>query len=197
MTRVRVAGGVTTPAQWLVLDDLADRYASGTLKLTTRQSFQFHGILKRNLKQTIRSIHDALLTAIAICGDVNRNVMCTPNPYQSLVHAKVYNWAKILSDHLQPQTKAYFEIWLDEHKVAASQDSEPLYQYTYLPGKFKIGQAIPPNNDIDVFANDLGLIAIEQEGELIGFNICVGGGAWQYFLGSVDLSKARYCDRIH
>jgi sulfite reductase (NADPH) hemoprotein beta-component len=181
MTRVRVAGGVTTPAQWLALDRLADQYASGTLKLTTRQSFQFHGILKRNLKQAIRSIHDALLTTIATCGDVNRNVMCNPNPYQSQVHEKVYNWAKILSEYLQPKTKAYFEIWLDEEKVATSLDSEPLYKNNYLPRKFKIGLAIPPDNDIDVFANDLGFIAIEQEGELIGFNVCVGGGLGSTF----------------
>jgi len=116
MVRVRAPGGVVTPQQYLVLDDLARRYAGGTMRLTTRQSIQFHGVLKWNLKQTIREVNEALLTTLAACGDVNRNVMCNPNPHQSEVHEEVYEWAKRLSEHLMPRTKAYYEIWLDEGK---------------------------------------------------------------------------------
>jgi len=187
MIRVRAAGGVTTPQQWLVLDELADNYGNGTLKLTTRQSYQFHGILKRNLKATIKSVNDALLTTIATCGDVNRNVMCNPNPYQSPVHEQVYQCARQLSDYFLPRTKAYYEIWLDEEKVAGTPDEEPLYLKRYLPRKFKIAFAIPPHNDIDLFANDLGFIAIEERGELKGFNVCVGGG-----MGSTFGDKSTY-----
>lgn len=175
MVRVRVPGGITTPEQWLELDKISDKFANGTLKLTTRQSFQFHGILKRNLKNTLKSINDTLLTTLATCGDVNRNVMCNPNPYRSYIHGEVYDYAKRLSEYLLPHTKAYHEIWLDNKQLIGQIDFEPLYQKRYLPRKFKIALAIPPNNDIDVFANDLGFIAIEKEGKLEGFNICVGG----------------------
>src|SRR5690606_27704282 len=181
MIRVRAAGGVTTPQQWLVLDELADNYGNGTLKLTTRQSYQFHGILKRNLKATIKSVNDALLTTIATCGDVNRNVMCNPNPYQSPVHEQVYQCARQLSDYFLPRTKAYYEIWLDEKKVAGTTHEEPLYLERYLPRKFKIAFAIPPHNDIDIYANDLGFIAIGEGSELEGFNVCVGGGMGSTF----------------
>lgn len=176
MVRVRAAGGITTPRQWLALDELSDQYANGTLKLTTRQSFQFHGILKRDLKPAIKAINETLLTTLATCGDVNRNVMCNPNPYQSLVHEQVYGYAQELSEHLMPKTKAYHEIWLDGEKVAGTADAEPLYQKRYLPRKFKIALTIPPYNDVDVFANDLGFIAIEEKGELKGFDVCIGGG---------------------
>ncbi|QHT70633.1 assimilatory sulfite reductase (NADPH) hemoprotein subunit [Rhodocytophaga rosea] len=187
MVRVRVAGGITTPQQWLALDELSDTYGNGTMKLTTRQSFQFHGILKRHLKPTIKAVNETLLSTIATCGDVNRNVMCTPNPYQSRVHEEVYYIAVGLSEYFKPKTTAYHEIWLDEEKVAGTPDEEPIYGETYLPRKFKIALAIPPRNDIDVFANDLGLIAIEENGELKGFNICVGGG-----LGSTFGEKETY-----
>ncbi|MEK6480955.1 assimilatory sulfite reductase (NADPH) hemoprotein subunit [Catalinimonas sp. 4WD22] len=186
MVRVRAAGGITQPQQWLILDELAEKYANNTLKLTTRQSFQFHGILKRNLKTTIRSINEVLMTTIATCGDVNRNVMCNPNPYHSQVHDEVYEQGEKLSEYFKPKTKAYYEIWLggtplggtplDGEKVENTPDKEPLYQETYLPRKFKIALAIPPRNDIDVFANDLGFIAIEEDGKLTGYNVCVGGG---------------------
>ncbi|MDO1450159.1 assimilatory sulfite reductase (NADPH) hemoprotein subunit [Rhodocytophaga aerolata] len=181
MVRVRVAGGITTPQQWLALDELSDIYGNGTMKLTTRQSFQFHGILKRHLKPTIKAVNETLLSTIATCGDVNRNVMCTPNPYQSPIHEEVYNIAVELSEYFIPKTTAYHEIWLDQEKVAGTPDEEPIYGETYLPRKFKIAIAIPPRNDIDVFANDLGLIAIEENGELKGFNICVGGGLGSTF----------------
>ncbi|HSC24257.1 MAG TPA: assimilatory sulfite reductase (NADPH) hemoprotein subunit [Casimicrobiaceae bacterium] len=177
MVRVRAPGGVVTPAQWLVLDELARTHANGSLRLTTRQSFQFHGILKPRLKETIAAVNHALLTTIAACGDVNRNVMCNPNPYQSPVHADVYAWACRMSEHLTPQTRAYHEIWLDGERVAGGEpDREPLYGRTYLPRKFKIAVAVPPSNDVDVFAHDLGFIAIVEEGRLAGFNVTVGGG---------------------
>ena len=179
MLRVRAPGGVVTPEQWLVLDDLADRNAGGKIKLTTRQSFQFHGILKWNMKETIQEVNRVLLTTLAACGDVNRNVMCNPNPYQSEIHAQVYEWASYLSEYLLPKTRAYHEIWLDEERVAgtpAFEEEEPLYGPTYLPRKFKIGIAVPPSNDIDVFSQDLGLIAIVENHKLIGFNIAIGGG---------------------
>lgn len=179
MIRVRTPGGVATPEQWLAMDELARTYANGTLKLTTRQAFQFHGVLKWNMKKTLQAINDALLTTLAACGDVNRNVMCNPNPYQSEVHAEVYEWAKMLSDHLLPRTRAYYEIWLDEEKVAGTPEEveeEPIYGPLYLPRKFKIGIAVPPSNDVDVFSQDLGFIAIVEHGKLVGFNVAIGGG---------------------
>jgi sulfite reductase (NADPH) hemoprotein beta-component len=179
MLRVRMPGGVATPEQWLVMDDLAEKYGNGTLKLTTRETFQMHGILKWNMKSTIQEIHASLLDTIAACGDVNRNVMCASNPYQSEVHAEVYEWSKKLSNDLLPRTRAYHEIWLDEEKVAGTpevEEVEPMYGPLYLPRKFKIGIAVPPSNDIDVFSQDLGLIAIVEEGRLVGFNVAIGGG---------------------
>ncbi|MCM3669203.1 assimilatory sulfite reductase (NADPH) hemoprotein subunit [Mesobacillus maritimus] len=180
MLRVRLPGGVSTPSQWLVMDELADKYGNGTLKLTTRETFQMHGILKWNMKSTIQGINEALLDTIAACGDVNRNVMCTSNPYQSEIHAEVYEWSKKLSDDLLPKTRAYHEIWLDEEKVAGTpeveEEVEPMYGPLYLPRKFKIGIAVPPANDIDVFSQDLGFIAIIEDDKLVGFNVAIGGG---------------------
>jgi sulfite reductase (NADPH) hemoprotein beta-component len=178
MVRVRAPGGVVTPAQWLVLDELARTYGDGSLRLTTRQSFQIHGVLKRDLRATIAGVHQTLLTTLAACGDVNRNVMCHPNPHRSRLHGQAYRWAAALSEHLAPRTRAYHEIWVDGAKVADSRgdDEEPLYGPTYLPRKFKIGIAVPPSNDVDVFSQDLGLIAIAAGQELVGFNVAVGGG---------------------
>ena len=179
MLRARLPGGVVTPAQWLEFDRLAREYANGTLRITTRQTFQWHGIIKRRLKPTIAAIHHALATTIAACGDVVRTVVSTANPIESPAHAITRDWAAKLSTHLEPQTRAYHEIWLDGEKLSdeqAAQETEPLYGPTYLPRKFKIGLAIPPLNDIDVFAQDLGLIAIIERGELLGFNVAIGGG---------------------
>lgn len=179
MLRVRLPGGVATPNQWLVMDDLADKYGNGTLKLTTRMTFQMHGILKWNMKKTIQGIDAALLDTIAACGDVNRNVMCVANPYQSDVHQEVYEWSKKLSDDLLPRTRAYHEIWLDEERVAGTPDTEelePMYGPLYLPRKFKIGIAVPPSNDVDIFSQDLGFIAIVENDKLVGFNVAIGGG---------------------
>jgi len=180
MLRARLPSGVVTPAQWLVFDRIARDYASGSLRITTRQTFQWHGIIKRKLKPTIAAIHDALATTIASCGDVVRNVVSTANPIESSAHAEAYAWAARLSAELEPKMRAYHEIWLDGEQLvgeeAVVEEQEPLYGATYLPRKFKIGLAIPPLNDIDVFAQDLGLIAIVEQGVLQGFNIAIGGG---------------------
>ena len=180
MIRVRAPGGVFTPEQWLGLDDIAQKYAGNTIRLTTRQTTQFHGVIKKDLKKTMQEINDQLLTTIAACGDVNRNVMCHPNPAQSDIHAEVYEWATKLSNHFVPRTNAYHEIWLDKEKVVDSREEEgevePIYGPLYLPRKFKIGIAVPPSNDIDVYSQDLGLIAVVENGKLEGFNISVGGG---------------------
>jgi sulfite reductase (NADPH) hemoprotein beta-component len=178
MIRVRVPGGVCTPAQWLAMDQIATDYGNGTLRLTTRQAFQFHGVIKSNLKRSMQAINTALLDTVAACGDVNRNVMCNPNPYQSRAHAAALELARAISDHLSPRTGAYHEIWLDGEKVVDTQvDEEPIYGRHYLPRKFKTVVAVPPSNDVDVFAQDLGFIAIlGEDGEVVGYDVAVGGG---------------------
>jgi sulfite reductase (NADPH) hemoprotein beta-component len=178
MARVGIPGGVCDSAQWLVMDELSRDYSNGTLKLTTRQAFQLHGIIKSNLKHTIRTINDALMTTLCACGDVNRNVMCNPNPHLSNVHADAQALAVSISKHLMPATRAYHEIWLDDVKVAESggEEVEPIYGKTYLPRKFKIAVAVPPSNDVDVFAHCLGYIAIVDNNKIVGYNISVGGG---------------------
>jgi sulfite reductase (NADPH) hemoprotein beta-component len=178
MIRLRLPGGVCTPAQWLAMDRIATAYANGTLRLTTRQTFQFHGVIKSNLKRSMQAINAALLDTVAACGDVNRNVMCNPNPYQSKAHAAALELARAISDRLLPRTGAYHEIWLDGDKVIDTQaDEEPIYGRHYLPRKFKTVVAVPPSNDVDVFAQDLGFIAIVgDDGEVAGYNVTVGGG---------------------
>ena len=176
MLRARLPGGVVTPAQWLEFDRVAREYGNGTMRITTRQTFQWHGVIKHKLKPTIAAINHAFATTIAACGDVVRTVVSTANPVESPAHAVTYAWAAKLSEHLAPRTRAYHEIWLDGEKLVGEQEVEPLYGTTYLPRKFKIGLAIPPLNDVDVFAQDLGLIAIIERGELIGFNVAIGGG---------------------
>jgi sulfite reductase (NADPH) hemoprotein beta-component len=178
MARIRVPGGVCTPAQWLAMDAIADKHGNSTLKITNRQAFQLHGVIKGELQPAIREVNGALLDTLAACGDVVRNVMCNPNPHISALHAQTLEIVKAVSAHLSPRTRAYHEIWVDENLVAGGEpDEEPIYGKTYLPRKFKIGFAIPPSNDIDVFANDLGFIAItDSAGRLSGFNVTVGGG---------------------
>jgi sulfite reductase (NADPH) hemoprotein beta-component len=176
MIRTRLPGGVCTPRQWLTLAGLARRYANGTLRLTTRQAFQVHGVIKRDLKPTIQAMNAALIDTIAACGDVNRNVMASANPIESSLHAAVYEHARALSEHLLPHTRAYHEIWLNGEKVTGTPEAEPILGATYLPRKFKAAIVTPPNNDVDVFSQDLGFIAIEDAGALAGFNLTVGGG---------------------
>jgi len=182
LIRVRLPGGVAKADQWLQMDRLADTHANGTLKLTTRQAFQLHGVIKKKLKPTIQGINQALMDTIAACGDVNRNVMSHANPAESELHAQVYKLAGDISAHLTPQTTAYHEIWLDKEKVADSKaEVEPIYGNRYLPRKFKIGVAIPPYNDVDIFSQDLGFIAIEEKGKLVGYNVTAGGGLGSTF----------------
>lgn len=181
MIRTRTPGGVVSPAQWLKLDTVATTYAERGLRITTRQAFQFHGVIKTELKATMQAINAALIDTLAACGDVNRNVAVAANPLLSQAHATVHAQAAALSEHLLPNTRAYYEIWLDEERVAGSgSEDEPVYGATYLPRKFKIGFAIPPWNDVDVFAQDLGFIAIVEndvEGDaVVGYNVSVGGG---------------------
>ena len=179
MIRVRIPGGVLSPAQWLALDQVARDYGNGGMRLTTRQTVQLHGIIKSNLKSTMIAIDDVLLGSIAACGDVNRNVMCGANPSQSRAHAAALDLARAISDHLTPRTPAYREIWLDGERIAGGEDEvvEPIYGKTYLPRKFKIVVAVPPSNDVDVFAHDLGFIAIlGDKGEVTGWNVTAGGG---------------------
>ncbi len=185
LARIGLPGGVATAEQWLVVDKLAQYCDFDTLKLTTRQAFQLHGILKGNLKWTIASVNEAMMSTLAACGDVNRNTMCSPNPQASQVHEEVQKIVDAIDAYLKPQTKAYSEIWLDGKKIASQEPRslemggdavEPLYGKTYLPRKFKIAVAIPPQNDVDVFAHCLGFIAVVEAGKLVGFNITVGGG---------------------
>src|SRR3954468_23153836 len=179
MIRVRIPGGVLQPSQWLALDQIARDYGNHTLRITTRQTVQLHGVIKSNLKQAMSRIDSALLTTIAACGDVNRNVICNPNPLQSRAYATAMQTARAVSDHLLPRTPAYREIWLDGEKIAGGEPEavEPIYGAHYLPRKFKIAVAVPPSNDVDVFAHDLGFIAIlDQKNEVVGYNVTVGGG---------------------
>ena len=177
MIRTRTPGGVVTPEQWLALDAVAMRFANHSLRLTTRQAFQFHGVIKRELKATLQAINASLIDTVSACGDVNRNVLVSANPLLSQAHAEVHDWARRLSLHLKPSSRAYSELWLDEERIAGGEpESEPLYGETYLPRKFKIAFAIPPDNDVDVFAHDLGFIAVIENGVLAGFNVSVGGG---------------------
>ena len=184
MIRCRLDGGVATPDQWLRMDAISDDHGNHTMKLTTRQTFQFHGVVKGKLKSAMRAINKALMTTIAACGDVNRNIMCSVLPTQSAYHKDVHQIAGKISEHLLPSTTAYHEIWIKDENDKKTQvagnavvDHEPLYGPTYLPRKFKITIAVPPNNDTDVYAHDIGLIAIKNDkGRLAGFNVLVGGG---------------------
>ena len=185
MIRCRIPGGVVTPAQWVQLDQVASDYGNETMKITTRQTIQYHCIVKSNLKAAMQGINKSMLDTIAACGDVNRNVMCSPNPHLSDLHAETFEFSKGISEYLLPRMDAYHEIWLDKETESkkqlliggALQDYEPLYGPYYLPRKFKIAIAVPPRNDVDCFAHDIGLIAIaDKSGHLIGFNVSVGGG---------------------
>ena len=176
MLRARMPGGIITPKQWLAIDEFAtDHTMYGSIRLTTRQTFQFHGVLKPNIKLMHQTLNKIGIDSIATAGDVNRNVLCTTNPVESALHQEAYEWAKKISEHLLPKTRAYAEIWLDGEKVEGG-DEEPILGSNYLPRKFKTTVVIPPQNDVDVHANDLNFVAIAENGKLIGFNVLVGGG---------------------
>ena len=177
MARLRIPAGVLTPRQWLAAERIAVERGNGTLRLTTRQTIQFHGIIKSNLRAAIRGIHAAMLDTIAACGDVNRNVIARVNPWQSRAHAEAVALANAIGSHLLPKSRAWHEIWIDGEKITGGEDEdEPIYGRAYMPRKFKIAIALPPSNDVDVFAHDLGFIAIEENGSVVGYNVVVGGG---------------------
>jgi sulfite reductase (NADPH) hemoprotein beta-component len=177
MIRLRLPGGFMTPEQWVALHHIAGENSTGVIKITTRQTIQLHGILKSRVKPTLKAFNEAKLTTIATCGDINRNVLGVANPAQTPLHKEIYNYAKEISDLLLPKTRSYYEIWLDEEKLTdRKQEEDPLYENRYMPRKFKIAIAVPPNNDVDVLTNDIALIAIEEKGKLKGFNIAIGGG---------------------
>ncbi|MEO8413137.1 MAG: NADPH-dependent assimilatory sulfite reductase hemoprotein subunit [Ginsengibacter sp.] len=177
MIRLRLPGGFLTSDQWIAAHNIAGENSTGVIKITTRQTIQLHGLYKSKLKPTIKEFNKAHLDSIATCGDINRNVMCTAHPKQSAIHEEIFSYADKISRMLMPKTRAYYEIWLDEEKILDKKDEEdPLYQDRYMPRKFKIGIAIPPNNDVDVFTNDIGLVAMIDNNKLLGFNIAIGGG---------------------
>ena len=177
MIRLRLPGGFVTPEQWLAIHHIAGEHSTGVIKITTRQTIQLHGILKSHVKPTIGAFNAAQLDSIAACGDVNRVVTSNALPTHSPLHAEVHAYTAKISKLLLPKTQAYYEVWLDEELLAEKVDeTDPLYRDNYLPRKFKIGIAIPPNNDADVLINDIGLIAVIENDELKGFNIAVGGG---------------------
>ncbi len=176
MIRLRLPGGLLSPQQWLALHEVSEEYSSPVIKITTRQTIQMHGVLKHHIKPTIKSFDTVKLDSIAACGDVNRNVTVSAHPRFSAMHEEVFSYAEKLSKLLLPKTNAYYEIWLDKEKISAGKEKDELYEDRYFPRKFKIAIAIPPYNDVDVFTNDVGIIAIIEKNKLIGFNVSAGGG---------------------
>jgi len=178
MIRSKIPGGVLTADQYLAHDRFATEYANGTLRLTTRQDIQLHGVLKQSLKAILQGLHETGVTSFGACGDVERNVMCCPAPLQDDVRSEVQRYARILSDRLLPQSRAYQEVWLDSEQVArvGADETEPLYGDTYLPRKFKTGIAFPEDNCIDVYSQDVGIVPVVERGQLWGFDVLVGGG---------------------
>lgn len=176
MVRLRLPGGLLTPEKWKALHHVTGDHTTGVIKITTRQTIQLHGILKSHVKPAMSEFNKVHLDSIAACGDVNRNVVCGAHPKYSAIHEEVFEYAGKISEYLLPKTKAWYEIWLDEEKLAEVNEEDPLYQDRYLPRKFKIAIAIPPYNDVDVFTNDIGLIAIIEKNKLVGFNVAAGGG---------------------
>jgi sulfite reductase (NADPH) hemoprotein beta-component len=177
MIRLRLPGGAISAKKWIAANAIANDNSTGVIKITTRQTIQLHGLVKSKIKPTISAFNEANLDSIATCGDINRNVTCASHPVQSPLHAEIFAYASKISDLLFPKTKAYYEIWINDEKIADKKDEiDPLYQDRYLPRKLKIGIGIPPNNEVDVLINDIALIAIIEEGKLKGFNIAAGGG---------------------
>jgi sulfite reductase (NADPH) hemoprotein beta-component len=176
MIRLRLPGGLLTAEQWLALHEVSEQYSSHVIKITTRQTIQLHGILKHHIKPTIKEFNTVKLDSIAACGDVNRNVVASAHPRFSPIHEEIFSYARTISKLLLPKTNAYYEIWLDKEKISPDVEKDELYQDRYFPRKFKIAIAIPPYNDVDVFTNDVGIIAIIENNQLVGFNVSAGGG---------------------
>ncbi len=179
MVRMRIPGGVVGRNELLTALDLCDRYGNGTVRITTRQGFQLHGVFKKDLKQSIRAINETLLTTLGACGDVERNVMCCPAPIDDVAHRVALDAACAIAARFAPRSGAYHEIWLDGEKIkldSGATEEEPIYGKTYLPRKFKTGVAVPGDNCIDVYTNDLGFIPVLEDATLVGYNVLVGGG---------------------
>jgi sulfite reductase (NADPH) hemoprotein beta-component len=176
MIRLRLPGGFLSAQQWIALHEVTEAYTSGVIKITTRQTIQLHGILKHHIKPTIKDFNTVKLDSIAACGDVNRNVVASAHPRFSPIHEEIFSYARTISKLLLPKTNAYYEIWLDKEKISPDVEKDELYQDRYFPRKFKIAIAIPPYNDVDVFTNDVGIIAIIENNQLVGFNVSAGGG---------------------
>ena len=176
MCRLRLPGGLVTPERWEALHHVAGEHTTGVIKITTRQTVQLHGILKSHVKPTMAAFNKVGLDSIAACGDVNRNVICSAHPKYSPIHEEIHAFAKKISQYMLPKTRAWYEVWLDEEKLAEVTEEDPLYEDRYMPRKFKIAIAIPPYNDVDVFTNDAGLIAVIEKNKLVGFNVAAGGG---------------------
>lgn len=193
MVRLRIPGGRLTPSQWTKIDKISRQYSERGIRITTRQTIQFHGVRKSNLKKVMQAIHDAKLDTRAACGDDNRGVVSGINPEYAEISDQIAAIAARTSDRLAPRTNAYSEVWYGETGSSA-ENEEPIYGPLYLPRKFKIGFVIPPLNDIDVYGQDLGFIAIVRENELTGFNVCVGGGMGQ--LDNRDDSYPRLAESI-
>lgn len=176
MIRLRLPGGLLSAQQWLALHEVSEQYSSPVIKITTRQTIQLHGVLKHNIKPTLKYFDTAKLDSIAVCGDVNRNVIVSAHPRYSPIHDEVFSYAEKISKLLLPKTNAYYEIWLDKERIPPGLEKDELYEDRYFPRKFKIAIAIPPFNDVDVFTNDVAIIAIIEKDRLTGFNIAAGGG---------------------
>jgi len=192
MIRGRIPGGVMTAKQWQVFDELAWLYGNNTLRITTRQSIQFHGVVKANLRLLVKKINESLLSTLAACGDVNRNVLAPPIPAYTKAREQVFQDCVRVADALRPQTRAYHAIWIDGFQLKIDDPFnqayvDPLYGKTYLPRKFKTAFVIPPVNDLDIFTNDLGFIAVVENDQLVGYNLVVGGG-----MGRTHGMKATY-----
>jgi sulfite reductase (ferredoxin) len=177
MVRCKIPGGRLSPDQYLALDDLAGTHGNETLRLTSRQGIQFHGVLKKRLKGTIEKINATLLTTLGACGDVVRNVMACPMSHDGLgLHQDLYDAARKLAAHFAPRTNAYHEIWLDGEKVPTTRESEPIYGQCYLPRKFKMAVALPEDNCVDVYSQDLAFLAVVEGARIQGYNVLAGGG---------------------
>lgn len=180
MIRLKLPGGVLSPKQYLQMDDVAAKYGNTTLRITTRQSIQFHYVLKKNLKTSLQGINEVLLTTLGGCGDVNRNVMSCPAPLGDPVRKEMMELANAVASHLAPRSNAYHDIWLNGQKMSPDAEQEdgvePIYGKVYLPRKFKIGFSMPYDNCVDLYAQDLGFLAIVENGKTIGYNANVGGG---------------------
>lgn len=177
MCRVKIPGGFLSADQYLALESIAEELTTvGSVRVTTRQNVQFHGVLKGTLKAAIQKCNSVMMSSLCGCGDVERNIMAPPAPFATPAHTAVRELATQLSNAMCPTTNAYMEIWMDGEKVDTTLEEEPLYKEQYLPRKFKTGISLPEDNSVDLHSQDVGLLAIVEDGKLVGCNVLVGGG---------------------